>query len=186
MKLFLCAFFISLTLSAAVPPEALSFDANMVFTNFSLEDEEKVKKAIEVIKKVVGSEEFRDRVLNFSFNGDLGFVDNGGYTNEQIYRKILNGAEVLKPENNHKMDLDLELYFEEINTIGYTYPNVLKIWMNTKYFSTFTASQVADNIFHEWMHKLGFDHAIDYSVSRDYTVPYGLGYLVKELGKKYE
>lgn len=188
--LFLCLILAtSLKLKAAdseVPAEASTFSANINYTNFTADDEEKVRRAVEIIKKVVGSAEFRDRVLNFSYNGQKAFWQNKGFTNAQIYQMILDGKETLLPVRDNEMDLDLELYYEDINTIGYTFPSVLKIWMNTRYFYSFTPSQVADNLFHEWIHKIGFDHDIEYSVSRDFSVPYGLGYLVKELGKKYE
>lgn len=188
--LFLCFLLFVHTKARAtdldVPPAARTFSADINYTGFSYEDEEKVRKAIQIIKRVVASTEFRDRVLNFSYDGKTGFWQNRGYSNAQIYQMILDGKETLLPVVDNEMDLDLELYYEDINTIGYTYPNVNKIWMNTRYFYKFTPVQVADNIFHEWIHKIGFDHDLEYSVSRDYSVPYGLGYLVKELGKKYE
>lgn len=169
-----------------VPNEALIFDASVEFTNFDKADEDKVYKAIEIIKKVIGSRIFRDRVLNFTFEGEYKFVDNRGFTNEQIYQILLDGSEDLKPEVDHEMDLDLELYYSWRNVVGYTYPSTMKIFMNTKFFDPYTPSQVAGNIFHEWTHKLGFEHDQDYSVRRDSSVPYALGYLIQELGKEYE
>ncbi len=169
-----------------VPQEAFNFDASIKFVNFEIEQEEKVNKAIEIIKKVIVSEEFRTEVINFTFNGERKFLDNAGLTNEQIYLKILNGAEDLLPESDNEMDLELELYYTSRNTVGYTYPNTMRVWMNTKYFTPYTYSQVAGNIFHEWTHKLGFDHASSYSIARDSSVPYAIGYLIRDLGKKYE
>jgi hypothetical protein len=84
------------------------------------------------------------------------------------------------------MDLELELYYSSRNTVGYTYPSGLKIWMNTKYFDVYTPAEVAGNVFHEWTHKLGFGHDSRYSVSRNSSVPYALGYIMEELGKKFE
>lgn len=169
-----------------VPNEAYIFDANIKFVNFEREDEEKVHKAIEIIKKVIQSSEFKAKVLNFTYNKKQSFVDNNGLTNAQVYQKLLDGAEDLKPAIDHTMDLELELYYSWRSTVGYTYPSGLRIWMNTKFFDYYTPSEVAGNIFHEWTHKLGFDHASSYSVSRDNSVPYALGYLIEELGKKYE
>ena len=84
------------------------------------------------------------------------------------------------------MDLDLELYYSIRSTVGYTYADGLRIWMNTKFFDSYSPAEVAGNVFHEWTHKLGFTHASNYSLSRDSSVPYALGYLVEELGKQYE
>lgn len=169
-----------------VPNDALTFEANILFHNFDRDQEDKVHKAIEIIKKVVGSTEFRSRVLNYTYQGQKQFVDNKGMTNAQIYQALLDGREDLKPEIDNEMDLELELYYSWTSTVGYTTPDVLLIHMNTKFFDPYTPSQVAGNVFHEWTHKLGFDHAQNYSVSRDSSVPYAIGYLIEELGKKYE
>jgi hypothetical protein len=37
---------------------------------------------------------------------------------------------------------------------------------------------------HEWMHKIGFTHAVTWSKDRDHTVPYAIGYLIEELAAK--
>lgn len=162
-----------------------SFDAQIQLVNFPQEQEAKVHKAVELIKKVVTSEEFKQRVLSHSVDGKKTYVDNKGYTNEQIYQLIIDGSETLIPEKNGRMDVELELYQQSTNTIGYTYPNTSRIWVNTKYFNKYNPVQVADNLFHEWMHKLGFDHEVKYSKSRNYSVPYAIGYLVEELARKH-
>lgn len=169
-----------------LPSEAYLFDASINFVNFKPDEEEKVYKAIDIIKAVIGSKEFKERVLNFEYNGKKEFVDNQGLTNIEIYQKLLDGRESLSPELDHQMDLELELYFSYRNTVGYTYPEELKIWMNKKFFRVYTPAEVAGNLFHEWTHKLGFSHSFRYNKARDYSVPYGLGYLIRELGKKYE
>src|SRR3989344_9414316 len=56
-----------------VPHEALIFDAKLDLFEFERLDEDKVYKAIEVIKKVVSSKEFRNRVLNFTYQGKKQF-----------------------------------------------------------------------------------------------------------------
>lgn len=169
-----------------VPNEALTFDTNVRLINFGANDEEKLYKALDIIKKVVASKEFRDRVLNFTFKGKKQFNDNKGMTNAEIYQAILDGKEDLLPVVDNEMDLELELYYSWRNTVGYTYPGALRIYMNTKYFNPYTPAEVAGNVFHEWTHKLGFDHASSYSVERDSSVPYALGYIMRDLGKKYE
>lgn len=169
-----------------VPAEASNFEINASLTDFDANDEIKVKKAFVIIKKVIASAEFRTRVIDFTYNGTKKFVDNDNFTNAQIYQKLLDGSEDLQPGVDNQMDLDLELYYSSRSTVGYTYADGLRIWMNTKFFDAYTPCEVAGNVFHEWTHKLGFGHASSYSVSRDSSVPYALGYLVEELGKKYE
>lgn len=169
-----------------VPTEALTFDISAKLFEFEAEDEAKVEKAFEIIKKVVASKEFRDKVLNFTYGGKKQYVDNGGKTNAQIYQMLLDGREDLKPEVDNQMDLELQLYYSWRSTVGYTTPGELRIYMNTKFFDPYTPSEVAGNVFHEWTHKLGFDHASSYSVARDSSVPYAIGYMIEELGKQYE
>lgn len=169
-----------------VPNEALTFDISAKLFEFEAEDEAKIEKAFEIIKKVVASKEFRDRVLNYTYAGKKQYVDNEGKTNAQIYQMLLDGREDLKPEVDNQMDLELQLYYSWRSTVGYTYPDALRIYMNTKFFDPYTPSEVAGNVFHEWTHKLGFGHASSYSVARDSSVPYAIGYMIEELGKQYE
>lgn len=164
---------------------AANFDARINLLNFPQAQEEKVLKAVELIKKVVLSEEFKQRILSHTYEGKKTYVDNKGLTNEQIYQAILDGSETLIPEKNGRMDIELELYQQSTTTIGYTYPHTSRIWVNTKYFNKYSPVQVADNLFHEWLHKLGFDHALKYSKSRNYSVPYAIGYIVEELARKH-
>jgi hypothetical protein len=169
------------TLEGEVPSEALSFLTNLSFTNFSLTQEEKVRRAGALIRKVIASREFKDAVINYKFNGQKTFANNNGLSNLQIYNKILWGSEVLFPTLNMAMDVELEVYFENSTTIGFTYPDTTRIWMNKKYLDGFTPVEVADNLFHEWVHKLGFTHDVAATPTRPYSVPYALGYIVKRL-----
>jgi hypothetical protein len=53
--------------------------------------------------------------------------------------------------------------------------------MNTKYFYVYTPYQVAGNLTHEWLHKLGFDHDVASTPARPYSVPYAVGYILRDL-----
>jgi hypothetical protein len=168
-----------------VPAQAATWDAEPYMVNFSPDQEEKVRKAVVIIKSIITSSEFKERVLNYSYNGSKKFFDNQGMSNEEIYQKILEGSEKMgNTAKNNTMDVELELYHQKTTTIGYTYPNTVRIWMNTKYFNKYTPIKVADNLMHEWMHKLGFTHATTWSKDRDHSVPYAIGYLIEELANK--
>lgn len=169
-----------------VPNAALTFDTKSTLLNFSDEQKEKLIKATEIIKRVVASREFREGILNHTWQGKKQFVDSQGLTNAQIYSKILHASESYLDEKNNTLDVELELFFEPTKTIGYTYPNTKRIWMNKKYFDTYTAIQVSDNLFHEWLHKIGFDHSLSWSQERDHSVPYAIGYLVESLAHQIE
>jgi hypothetical protein len=167
---------------APLPNAALTFDTNITFINTSSTQQEKFDRAIEMIKKVVATEEFRNKILNHTYNNQKTFVDNGGYSNAQIYQKILDASEKLIPGKNNTMDMGVELYYASTSTVGYTYANITKIYVNTKYFDTNTVGGVAANLFHEWLHKIGFEHASSYSTARDYSVPYAVGRMISTLG----
>ncbi len=165
-----------------VPFEATLFGASATFTNFDSADIDKVQEALEHIQKIVRTNEFRERVLKHTYQGVLQFVDNNGLTNAQIYQKLLDGSETLNPAKNNTMDLQLELYTNNsTSTVGYTYPNTLKIWMNTKFFDRYNSAEVARNVFHEWTHKLGFGHDSSSTSRRPYSVPYGLGAIIQDM-----
>jgi hypothetical protein len=168
-----------------VPTLAITFDTNITTYNFSSSQEAKIQSAEAKIRKVIGSEAFRTRVLNHSYGGVKKFVDNDGLTNLQIYNKILKGAEKLKPTSNNAMDMGVKLYYENSSTVGYTMTSSSNINMNTKFFNSYTSTQVTRNMMHEWLHKLGFGHAVSYSTSRDYSVPYGIGRIMEELAARY-
>ncbi len=159
--------------------------ANLVFSvvlkDFNFEQEDKMKDALERAKIVLNSKIFRERVLNHTFEGQTTFVDNNGMSNEEIYNSIMEGAETLFPEVDEEMDLDITLYYRNNSTVGYTYPDTTRIWVNSKFFNTYSLGQVAANVVHEWTHKLGYDHSRGSTPQRPFSVPYGVGTIIKEL-----
>lgn len=159
--------------------------ANIRYYNFSKEDIQKVEKAITIIKKIINSDEFHDLVLEYTFQGSKTFNDNNKYTNEEVYQLILLGSEIIgNRAANNTMDVELELYEDGSKTIGYTFPHTTRIWMNRKYFNRYTPAQVAGNLMHEWMHKLGFSHSLKWNKDREHSVPYAIGYLIEDLAEK--
>lgn len=165
-----------------LPHEASTFGVNLTYINPTNSQQQKFEEAVQIIKLVVGTEEFKNRVLNHTYNGEKTFVDNGGYTNAQIYQLILNGAEKLSPSHNNALDAEVQLYTDTSNVVGYTYPSTPRIFVNTKYFNSYSAAGVAHNLFHEWMHKLGFNHSATWNESRAYSVPYAIGDIVGDIG----
>lgn len=171
--------------TGSLPNEAYTFDSNITFFKTTATQEAKFNKALDIIKQVVATEEFKSRILNFTYGGKKTFVDNGGFTNAQIYQKILDAAETLQNTKDNEMDMEVEIYTASTSTVGYTYANSKRIWVNTKFFNSYDATGVARNLFHEWLHKLGFTHASSYSTSRDSSVPYAIGSIVGDIGKDF-
>lgn len=157
--------------------------------NFRDSDKEKVYKAVEILETVINSKEFKDRVLNFTFKGEKQFHRNNGLSNKEIYENLMTGEEVLMPNSVGIMNFDLTLYRSKnpwSKVKGYTKPDTMRIWMNTKFFrrTSWTSIDVAGNMAHEWVHKMGYGHAYKHNPDRPYTVPYAIGYLVGDIARE--
>lgn len=156
--------------------------------NFNDTDMAHLLESKAVLERIVNSEEFKQRVLHFTYGGQETFVQNNGLTNLQIYNLILMGAERLPSltEPNHVMDLSVQLYTSSYfgrNVVGYTTPSTSTIYMNTYFYRWATPGETAANMIHEWMHKIGFDHDYNATARRPYSVPYAIGSLIEELAR---
>jgi hypothetical protein len=188
MKNLLCFFaliFVS-HVHSTVPTSAFTFDFNVKLHGMNSTREEKIYQSIELLRTIFATPEFRSRILNHRYRGRKSFAFNKGLTNEQIYRKILSGMEKLEGESNNAMDVEIALFTDlKSKVLGYTKPNTRKIWMNTKYFNENTSPvELSSHMMHEWLHKLGFGHERKRCNNRKYSVPYAIGYIVKDLTKE--
>lgn len=174
------------TLTTSVPAQALSFKTNVDYlTGFSSSDEVKYDKAVAIVKKVIATSAFRKKVLNHLYNGTKSFANNNGLTNSQIYQTLLDAAEKLKPAKNNTMDVGVKLYYANNSVVGYTNPSITYINVNKKFFNSYDPNEVAGNLFHEWLHKLGYGHDSTATARRPYSVPYAIGYMIRDLGKNF-
>lgn len=174
------------TADSNVPALALSFKTNVSYLEgFDSADEEKYNEAVAIVKKVVATEAFKTRVLNHTYNGVKTYANNNGKTNEQIYQSILDAAEKLTPTKNNTLDVGVKLYYENNSVVGYTNGSITYINVNTKFFDTYAANSVAGNLFHEWLHKVGYGHDSAATAQRPYSVPYAIGYIIRDIGKNF-
>ena len=171
--------------TSSVPSQALNFKTNVTYMNLTSAQKTKYNKAIAIVKKVVATESFRTKVLNYKYNGIKQFANNGGKTNAQIYQSILDAAEKLKPIKNNTMDLGVKMYYASNSVVGYTSTSISYINVNTKFFNSYAANQVAGNLFHEWLHKIGYGHDSSSTSRRPYSVPYAIGYMIRDIGKSF-
>lgn len=165
----------------------LSVDVYM--RNFTEVDQAKVYKAVEILETVINSQEFKERVYNFTWRGEKQFNQNNGLSNKEIYKHIMTGEEILMPHSVGIMNFDLTLYRSKnpwSKVKGYTKPDTMRIWMNKKFFrkSSWTPIDVAGNMAHEWVHKMGYGHAYNNNPDRPYTVPYAIGYIVGDIARE--
>jgi hypothetical protein len=183
-----------------------NFTVDLVIEGFFTPDEElKIRQAVRHITLVVSSEEFKNYCLNFSYSqqvctGKLWWrncttqvINNFNWnftptkrnkTNLEIYNHIISGKEVLNPVIDNTANIVLRIDRRRSRgVIGYTYPNTVTQWVYS-WFLTSSYKEIAGNIFHEWCHKLGYDHAFRYAWDREFTVPYALGYYVARANAK--
>lgn len=157
--------------------------------DFNESDKEKVDNAAIILEKVMNSQEFKNAVLNFTYKGKNEFIDNNGMTNLEIYNHLMTGAENLMPESVGVMNFDLSLYKSKnpwSKVKGYTTQDSMKIYINKKYFrlSSWTSVDVAGNMAHEWVHKMGFGHDYRDNAERPSSVPYAIGYIVIDIARQ--
>lgn len=171
--------------TSKLPALALSFKTNITMMNLTTAQKTKYNKAIAMVKKVVATEAFRKKVLAHTYAGKTQFANNNGKTNSQIYQSILDAAESLKPLKNNTMDLGVKMYYAANSVVGYTSTSITYINVNTKFFNRYATNQVAGNLFHEWLHKIGYSHDSYSTTRRPYSVPYAIGYMVRDIGKSF-
>ncbi len=152
--------------------------------NYNQSQKATFDQAIAALQKVVNTEEFKQKVLHFTYQGQETYVQNEGLTNLQIYNRIMQGAEMYPKATtpNKTMDLWTELYTSSWfgrGTIGYTNVDTPFVYSNTYYFNNAEISGIAGNIIHEWLHKVGFDHDQNATARRPSSVPYAVGYIVE-------
>lgn len=135
------------------------------FKNFSEKDKKRFLDACDLCERILNSQEFSLRLLRSRMKM------TEGYTNSEILDLILS-----KP-----FELHVEEYYSNGRVIGYTYPNSIWTWINKKFFDSFQLNEIAMNIAHEQMHKLGF--ADNCWFGKASTVPYTVGYIVRDLGE---
>ncbi len=151
---------------------------------FSAAEKAKLAQAAGVLERVLNSVEFRDAVLSHRFQGKEGYADESGMTNQQIYDAIRAGKESFEQTADGEADFNLDLrtfsWFQR-KVVGYTTESSDTITLNRRFFSSYTPAEVASNLCHEWLHKLGFDHDFQSTARRPHSVPYAIGDLVETL-----
>lgn len=127
-------------------------------------------------QKVVNLKAFEERVKFHTFNGKNYFVDTTD-TPVQVYEKVTS--------EDWKLEYRLE-WISASSTIGYTYPSVKWIALNSRKWYQLDDAEISANICHEYGgHKFGrYNHAQKWARSRDYSTPYGLGTICEELYRK--
>ncbi len=140
------------------------------------------REAANLLVEVVNSEAFRSEVINHKIDGRPGFASTANSPKE-VLGKIIGGSETLTPGIDHQWSWDVVFYRANNSTVGYTYPNVTTLWVNTKFMDRYDLPAIAGNQAHEMMHKLGFSHDFRSTPRRPFSVPYSIGSIVERLAR---
>lgn len=142
--------------------------------NFTEKEQAKLYKAVRLGNKVLNSMEFRDMVSNYTFS------EHRGMTGKQIWEMICTGKDLYNPMVDNDIDVFVTMYENFwTGTIGYTFPETFKTWMNRKFFRSYNEAQILGNVLHEAMHNFGFDHKNNETKLE--SVPYKIGYFARDL-----
>lgn len=142
-----------------------------------------MERAIYKMENAINSALFASRVKEHRYNGEIAFADCEDHP-EEVYLKIMEGAEVLDPEQDYEWDMKIIPYYSRFSkVVGYTYPDKKEIWVNMKFYnrSNFTQGDIAENFSHEYMHKLGFGHSYRRNDNWPFTVPYAVGGIINDI-----
>lgn len=151
-----------------------------------------ISKAAEALEQVVNSSEFKQRVLDFSYNGKNEFYQNAGLSNLEIYNRIQRAQEIGTFQDDYMMTLNLYRYRAPFwsKVLAYHIEFESRIYLNSRYLKWASVPQLANTIMHEWLHQLGFYHDYRSTKYRPYSVPYAIGEIVEDIltnkGEIYE
>lgn len=167
--------------------------------NWSEAQKAKCEAACHVIGVVLSHPDFDAAILNFKheywarpnwFSRQRKYVtrlfadENNWFTIDPklVLQTVKRAEEELLPGTEGVVDLHLKV--KPTNLVGYTYPDVVWQVIGTWVFNSYDKYELANNLVHEWAHKLGFDHSFRRHARWPLTVPYWLGDTVERMGRR--
>lgn len=161
---------------------------------FSFTETEKLLQATSLLESVLNSARFETAILDFSYMHKDHFWTKPyrkfafrmtKLSRYQVLAKIMSGSEVLSPGVDNEADIQLTIDRRDAgDVLGYTYSSTAMQWIYASFFGRATLADIAANLAHEYCHKLGFEHEYERTADRQYTVPYGVGYIVKRIAEE--
>lgn len=164
--------------------------------NYQGESLERLKQAIQLLEKIINSDEFKKVVLEFKTHiegGTFHFIrkEKRGlrvrtiklkrYSNAEVLEKILSG------NSQHKNIIELKLKMEfgsDGDVVGYKKSGSSTIHTYEKFVISMSLVRFAAHLIHEYCHIIGFEHSSSskYDKLRDcYSVPYAIHKMLKKL-----
>lgn len=149
----------------------------------TLKQRDFMRNAINVLRHIVISDLFQNMCLE---HGPFFDTEDNPLV---IYKKFISGKDLYDQFEDNEMDVDVTLYYNRwTKTLGYTYPNTRKTWINMSKIDVNEfemMAQVIGNIIHEYMHNLGYGHTAYWTSNRENSVPYAYGYMARDLALEF-
>ncbi len=149
----------------------------------------KLLAALRLVEKVVNGRAFERQVIGHTYHDGKRRIR--GYhmcdlAPDEVYEKIMSGADLYTPADG---DFDIRWKVKKrslfwritSNTIGYTYPFSRTINTYEWFIKKRRPPTVAGHLMHEYLHNCGFVHGAGRSKLRNRSVPYAVGYMVKNI-----
>jgi len=160
-------------------------------TTIDTDDREKMLKAMKIFEQVINDPDFQKELLTQKFLFDLPNDPMRHLTTKQIVDTLYSGKEWYDPVVDNTADIywicNKRKHKPPFSTaIGYGLPTDSTIHTYIYFVRNASLSEIANNLAHEWSHKVGFDHEFKDHKDRDQTVPYLFGDLVEKYAKRYE
>jgi len=94
------------------------------------------------------------------------------YDNATVMKMINDAIEMHHDPVSGKIVLDLDCVFGHTSATAYGLPSDNNIEIYSWWIDAAGLTDLMNTIFHEWLHKLGFEHDFQPTANRDDSVPY--------------
>tara|TARA_B100001971_G_C18268010_1_gene596174 strand:+ start:22773 stop:23297 length:525 start_codon:yes stop_codon:yes gene_type:complete len=149
-------------------------------------ESEKIDRAREKLEVIINSDTFKEKVRNYISYGKKQFIQNNGFSNEEVLQRLLEGSEILNKRIDYLWEVHLTIikrpWYKRFSSVnGFTYPNTLEIKIYRDSFNSMSDAFLAAFMAHEQCHNLGFEHDFRRTARRPFSVPYAVGGIISKL-----
>jgi len=143
--------------------------------DLSEKNQKLIIRTCEMATPVLNWRVWEERIMRQDYREDK------GKSGAHILSLIKTGADDPSKNPDGDIDLDITGFFRLSSTIGYTYLNSYRTWVNRRFLDKFSEAELFGHIMHELMHRaFGFTHRIHKG-----SVPYVVGYVSRDSFQEY-
>lgn len=124
----------------------------------TVSESDRVSAAVIKVNETIAGACFRKEMVSMSL------IQTEGRTPEQVVDHLASS----------QIQVETQKYWTIRRVLGYTLPNVNKIWLNSRYMMKWNVCDTASLLAHESSHKVGYSHDYKPTSRRPMSVPYSL------------